>query len=339
MSDQDPTHGDDATRDDATPTQPSPTEPAPSPDSIRTRAPSSYPDTRFEHGASTPLQGSTDTYATAHPGATPTVDREVPLDAFPGHELLEKLGEGAMGIVYKARQTGLNRLVAFEMILGGHRAGPKDLIRFLVEAEAVASIKHPHVVQVHEYGQGDNRPFLAMEYLPGGTLAERLKLDGKLEPRDRQPHFPGPFSPVYVLATPPQRCFLGTFLEACLQVFAIEGKFSQILLNFSLIEVVATRIERPASPEAHDRLPLPTWRGLDDIATLIHRPNLRQICLEAYAIKLSNTVMIPAKCMGFTTPSAECECCAKTVDRLIAYVASRRPNAGVQPRSLTHPGV
>jgi serine/threonine protein kinase len=161
MSDQDPTHGDDATRDDATPTQPSPTEPAPSPDSIRTRAPSSYPDTRFEHGASTPLQGSTDTYATAHPGATPTVDREVPLDAFPGHELLEKLGEGAMGIVYKARQTGLNRLVAFEMILGGHRAGPKDLIRFLVEAEAVASIKHPHVVQIHEYGEADNRTFLA----------------------------------------------------------------------------------------------------------------------------------------------------------------------------------
>ena len=148
--------------------------------------PSSYPDTRFEPEppASTPFQGSTDTYATANPGATPTADRDFPPDAFPGYELLEKLGEGGMAIVYKARQEGLNRLVAFKMILGGHRAGPKDLIRFLVEAEAVASIKHPHVVQVHEYGEADGRPFLTLEYLPGGTLAERLKSDGRLGPRD-----------------------------------------------------------------------------------------------------------------------------------------------------------
>ncbi len=88
-----------------------------------------------------------------------------------------------MGIVYKARQEGLNRLVALKMILGGRRAGPKDLIRFLAEAEAVASIKHPNVVQVHEYGEADGRPFLAMEYLPGGSLADRLKREGRLDPR------------------------------------------------------------------------------------------------------------------------------------------------------------
>jgi serine/threonine protein kinase len=97
--------------------------------------------------------------------------------------LLETLGKGAMGVVYKARQDGLNRLVALKVILGNRRVGKKDLIRFLAEAEAVASIKHPHVVQVHEYGEADGRPFLAMEYLAGGTLAERLKQVKRLEPR------------------------------------------------------------------------------------------------------------------------------------------------------------
>ena len=101
----------------------------------------------------------------------------------PATSCSKPLGEGGMGIVCKARQVSLNRLVALKMILGGHRAGPKDLIRFLAEAEAVASIKHPNVVQVHEYGEADDRPFLAMEYLPGGTLAERLKRDGRLEPQ------------------------------------------------------------------------------------------------------------------------------------------------------------
>jgi eukaryotic-like serine/threonine-protein kinase len=183
MSPQDPTLGADSSRDGVTPTEMPPTDPVRSLDSLQTQPPSSHPDTRFKHVQAIPFQGTTDTYATAHPDATPTPDRDFPPDAFPGYELLEKIGEGGMAIVYKARQEGLNRLVAFKMILGGHRAGPKDLIQFLVEAEAVASIKHPNVVQVHEYGEADNRPFLAMEYLPGGTLADRLKREGRIAPK------------------------------------------------------------------------------------------------------------------------------------------------------------
>jgi serine/threonine protein kinase len=64
----------------------------------------------------------------------------------PGYDLLEPLGEGGMGVVRKARQTKLNRLVALKMVLGEQRAGSKELIRFLAEAEAVAAVKHPHVV-------------------------------------------------------------------------------------------------------------------------------------------------------------------------------------------------
>ncbi len=187
MSDHDPTLGADSSLDGLSPTELPPTNPAPSLDSLQLQDPSSHPETRSKSDRATPFQGSTDIYGTEHTDATPTADREVPLDVFPGYELLEEIGQGGMAIVYKARQTGLNRLVAFKMILGGQRAGPKDLIRFLVEAEAVASIKHPHVVQVHEYGEADNRPFLAMEYLPGGTLAERLKREGRLAtPRRRR---------------------------------------------------------------------------------------------------------------------------------------------------------
>ena len=80
-----------------------------------------------------------------------------------------------MGVVWKARQIKLNRLVALKMVLGDQRAGSKELIRFLAEAEAVAAVKHPHVVQVYEYGEAHGRPFLAMEYLPGGSLADRLE--------------------------------------------------------------------------------------------------------------------------------------------------------------------
>jgi eukaryotic-like serine/threonine-protein kinase len=153
--------------------RPSPTEPAPSLDSLRTRATSSDPDTQGTGEDDAGVGFSLD---------SSIIDREIPPDAFPGYLLLELLGEGGMGAVYKARQEGLNRLVALKVILGGRRAGPRTLIRFLAEAEAIASIKHPNVVEVYEYDEADGRPFLAMECLTGGSLADRLKSAGKLEP-------------------------------------------------------------------------------------------------------------------------------------------------------------
>ena len=79
-----------------------------------------------------------------------------------------------MGVVYKARQIGLNRSVALKMVLSGDQADPRELVRFLAEAEAVAAVRHPNVVQVYGYGEHDGRPFLAMEYLDGGSLADIL---------------------------------------------------------------------------------------------------------------------------------------------------------------------
>ena len=89
-------------------------------------------------------------------------------------EVLEEIGRGGMGVVYKAQQKGLNRLVALKMILAGAHAGEELLARFQTEAEAVAKLHHPSIVQIYEIGRHDDRPYFALEYVSGGTLRDRL---------------------------------------------------------------------------------------------------------------------------------------------------------------------
>jgi serine/threonine-protein kinase len=98
-----------------------------------------------------------------------------PYPAIPNYEILGELGHGAMGVVYRARQTGLNRVVAFKMILSGARASAQELTRFRSETEAVARLQHPNIVQIHEVGEHDGRPFFSLEFVDGGTLATRLR--------------------------------------------------------------------------------------------------------------------------------------------------------------------
>ena len=112
------------------------------------------------------------------PGCRGLPSRTIP--SIPGYEILGELGRGGMGVVYKARQLRLNRIVALKMILAGNHASPEARVRFLAEAESVAQLHHPHIVQIFAFGDCDGRPFFEMEYVDGGSLSDRL--DGTPRP-------------------------------------------------------------------------------------------------------------------------------------------------------------
>jgi len=101
-------------------------------------------------------------------------EQPVPLPALPGYEILGELGRGGMGVVYKARQEKLNRVVALKMILGGGHSGQAQLARFLAEAAAVAQLQHPNIVQLFESNQHDGVPYFTLEFVAGGSLGQRL---------------------------------------------------------------------------------------------------------------------------------------------------------------------
>lgn len=102
----------------------------------------------------------------------PTLHSTWSTPKLPGYETLEIIGEGGMGIVYKGRDLTLNRAVTLKLI---HSRRPDRLARFRIEAEAVAHLQHPGIVQIYEIGEYDGIPFLVLEFLEGGSLAEWLK--------------------------------------------------------------------------------------------------------------------------------------------------------------------
>jgi serine/threonine-protein kinase len=107
-----------------------------------------------------------------------TLEEIVPAAAFPrafgNYELIGELGRGGMGVVYKAKQQELDRVVALKMILQRHLASPEVVRRFQSEAKSAAKLRHSHIVQIHEVGQLHGQDFFTMEYIEGESLAQRL---------------------------------------------------------------------------------------------------------------------------------------------------------------------
>src|SRR5436190_14117594 len=104
------------------------------------------------------------------------------IEYFGNYELIEEVGAGGMGLVWKARQVSLNRIVALKMIRSGTLANDEEVRRFLAEAEAAGQLQHPGIVAIHEIGTHEGQHYFTMDYIAGKHLGEVV--DGKpLEPR------------------------------------------------------------------------------------------------------------------------------------------------------------
>lgn len=161
---------------------PNDSEDPPSPPQTPALPRSGLPTEVFDFGATfvspaADVGGGADQSASQDEGAQPQRER------IANYDILAELGRGGMGVVYKAQDRRLGRLVALKVILSGGHAGTTERQRFQVEVESAARLQHPNIVQVYEVGEDDGRPYMSMEFCAGGSLEDLIK-DQPQPPRD-----------------------------------------------------------------------------------------------------------------------------------------------------------
>jgi WD40 repeat protein len=145
--------------------------PAPDAESGHGRQDSTVPPTRVSVSREVNADGE---FSTVVPPQNPPPRDLRAMPELAGYEVLEVLGRGGMGVVYKARQLHPGRVVAVKMILGGAHAGTEHVVRFLSEAEAVGRLEHPNIVRLYECGKHQELPYFTLEYVTGGSLHSRI---------------------------------------------------------------------------------------------------------------------------------------------------------------------
>jgi serine/threonine protein kinase/predicted Zn-dependent protease len=117
-------------------------------------------------------------------GRAPVVEPASSADRIGAYEVIEELARGGAGIVYRARHPTLDRDVAIKVLLSGKRASERQRSRFLLEARATARLRHPGIVTVHDVGEDNDRPYLVLDFVPGGSLERKCKTEGALPWRE-----------------------------------------------------------------------------------------------------------------------------------------------------------
>jgi serine/threonine-protein kinase len=130
-------------------------------------------------GSASSIPGKTEPWSSATAAATTLALAE----SFDGYNLIQEIGRGAMGVVYKAWDPRLKRLVALKVLLGGEHASAVDVARFRSEAQAAAGLAHRHIVPVYQVGESAGRAYFSMKYVEGTTLAAKVR-QGPLRPRE-----------------------------------------------------------------------------------------------------------------------------------------------------------